>query len=117
MWKANHDDDGALCEWPLPRVLPECLPACRGRLYRYDPTTGLAVRPMSGWAIVTSACQGCSQIFSYNPHKVPSIRVEGVRQPICRNCIERASVIRVANGLDPIELHPEAYEPIREEEL
>jgi len=72
---------------------------------------------VSGWAIATSACQGCSRIFSYNPHKVPSIRVEGVRQPICRDCVERANPQRIANGLDPIEIHPEAYEPIREEDL
>lgn len=32
MWKANHDDDGALREWPVSRMLPEGLPARRGRL-------------------------------------------------------------------------------------
>ena len=70
-----------------------------------------------GYAIVTSACFGCGNIFSYNPHKVPSIRVEGDRKPLCRVCVETANPIRVENGLDPINILPGAYDPIDEHEL
>jgi len=53
----------------------------------------------------------------FNPHRVPSIRVEGERQPVCRECIEMANPIREKNGLPPIAIHPDAYEPLNEEEL
>jgi len=75
---------------------------------------------MSGYAMVLSACFGCKQIFSYNPHLVPSLRYpqpDGPRQPICRACVERVNPRRIQNGLDPIEILPGAYEPIAEEEL
>lgn len=70
-----------------------------------------------GWAIVTSACVGCGRLFGYNPHRVPSVRVNGVREPICRDCVDRANPQRVANGLPPIEIRDDAYEPIPESEL
>ena len=70
-----------------------------------------------GYAMVTSSCFGCKQLFSYNPHRVPSIRIEGVRKPVCRPCVEMVNPTRETNGLDPIPLHPEAYEPIHEGEL
>ena len=62
-----------------------------------------------GWMVAISACFGCGRPFSYNPDLVPSIVVEGVRQPICGNCVELANPRRVANGLDPIEVLPGAY--------
>jgi hypothetical protein len=53
----------------------------------------------------------------YNPHKVPSIRHNGFREPVCRECIEHANPIRVKNGLEPFKIDPQAYEPIDEHEL
>jgi hypothetical protein len=41
---------------------------------------------------------------------VPSININGTRQPLCRSCIEVANPIRVENGLEPIEILPGAYE-------
>ncbi len=70
-----------------------------------------------GYCFVTSNCIGCGVFFSYNPHRVPSISIEGDRKPICRICVERANPKRKANGLDPIVLSPDAYEPIHESEL
>lgn len=78
-----------------------------------------------GHAIVMSPCFGCGRVFGYNPHKVPSIRVNsrgessptGSREPICEVCVERANVQRAENGLDPIVVLPGAYEPISEGEL
>lgn len=71
----------------------------------------------SGWAFVTSPCYGCGQIICYNPHRVPSIRIEGVREPICRGCVAKANPKRIANGLDPIVIHDDAYDAIPEREL
>ena len=70
-----------------------------------------------GYALVFSACFGCGQPFGFNPNRVPSIRVEGKREPICINCVERANPLREANGLPKIIPHPDAYEPIEESEL
>jgi hypothetical protein len=69
------------------------------------------------YALCHSACFVCGQIFSYNPMRVPSVRIDGVRQPICRACVERANPRRIASGLAPIDPLPDAYEPCAEEEL
>ena len=70
-----------------------------------------------GYAIVTSHCFGCSRVFSYNPVRVPSIMIQGSREPICANCVARVNPTRIANGLDPIVPAPDAYEPCDESEL
>lgn len=72
---------------------------------------------MSGYAVAISPCFGCRKTFGYNPHKVPSIPIKGVREPICEVCVERANPVRIENGLDPIVVLPGAYEPIPEGEL
>jgi hypothetical protein len=56
-------------------------------------------------------------VFGFNPIRVPSIRIDGVRQPICRNCVEEANPKRLANGLPPIVPAPDAYEGCDEYEL
>jgi hypothetical protein len=58
-----------------------------------------------------SACYGCKRPFSYNPELVPSIRVNGVREPVCRDCVNLVNPRRIANGLEPIHVLPGAYEP------
>jgi hypothetical protein len=72
-----------------------------------------------GYALVTSACFGCHQIFSYNPLRVPSIRDPhtGTKKPICPDCVQRVNPLRVKNGLPPIEPFPDAYDSIDESEL
>lgn len=78
-----------------------------------------------GYAIVMSPCFGCGIVFSYNPHKVPSIKVDsqgrpsptGTREPICGVCVFAANIKRAENGLDPIVVLPGAYEPISEGQL
>lgn len=62
-------------------------------------------------------CVSCNRSFTFNPAKVPSIALNGAREPICKTCVEEANPLRVANGLDPIVLHPNAYEPCDESEL
>ena len=70
-----------------------------------------------GYAIAMSPCIGCRQIFGYNPLRVPSITINGSREPICRNCVERVNPMRIENGLPPIVPLPDAYEPVEEHEL
>jgi hypothetical protein len=64
----------------------------------------------------TSPCYSCKQLFTYNPYRVPSLTVEGTRQPFCQSCIDRANPKRIANGLEPIVPMPGAYEPYDESE-
>jgi hypothetical protein len=64
-----------------------------------------------GFMTVIGECFGCGIVFSFNADHVPSIPINGVREPICQACVDRANPQRVANGLDPIVVHPLAYEP------
>ena len=34
-----------------------------------------------------------------------------MREPICRECIEKANPLRHENGLEEVVIHPMAYEP------
>jgi len=70
-----------------------------------------------GYVIAMSPCIGCRTLFSYNPMRVPSITIRGSREPICRACVERVNPQRIANGLEPIEPLPGAYEACPENEL
>ncbi len=55
-------------------------------------------------------CAGCEEFISFNPDRVPSLRVEGKKEPICRNCFDRWNQIhRISKGLKPEELNPDAY--------
>lgn len=70
-----------------------------------------------GYAFVFSPCIGCGKPFTYHPHKVPSIRVDGWREPICQSCVDLVNPQRKRLGLEPIVPVPGAYEPCPEEEL
>ena len=72
---------------------------------------------MTGYVFVFGPCIGCRRPFGYNPHWVPSLTVDGQREPICRDCVALANPRRKANGLPEIAPHPEAYEPLPEAEL
>lgn len=72
---------------------------------------------MPGYAIVIGECVGCNQPFGFNPLRVPSIRVKGKREPVCRQCTEEYNRRRVEAGFEPFEIPEDAYEPIPEEEL
>lgn len=49
--------------------------------------------------------------------KVPSIRVDGIREPICKRCIALANSIREAKGEPTIKILSDAYEPAEENEM
>lgn len=70
-----------------------------------------------GVVYCTGVCFGCKRLFSFNPHRVPSIPINGVREPVCRECVDRVNPQRKANGLPPIVPFPDAYDPIDESEL
>jgi hypothetical protein len=70
-----------------------------------------------GYALCTGTCIGCGRIFSFNPMRVPSIRIKGNREPICQGCVDRINPKRIANGLEPIVPLPDAYDACDESEL
>jgi hypothetical protein len=70
-----------------------------------------------GFAFAMGTCYGCKKIFSFNPLKVPSISVNGEKEPICAQCVETVNPLRIANGLAPIIPAPDAYEACDENEL
>lgn len=68
-----------------------------------------------GYYFATGHCYGCGRLFTFNPGLVPSIRIEGSREPICGECVERANPMREANGLEPIRVLPGAYDVVAPE--
>ena len=72
---------------------------------------------MTGYALAFGPCVSCRETFGFNPVRVPSVRIGGERQPICRTCVERANPMRIGNGLPPIVPAQDAYEPCEESEL
>ena len=70
-----------------------------------------------GYALCQGACWSCGKFMSFNPMRVPSIRVKGHREPVCLDCVNAANPIRIRNGLEPIVPYPDAYEPCDESEL
>jgi len=60
---------------------------------------------------VIGGCIACNAIITFNAEHVPSIRVNGVREPLCRACFAKWNEIhRISKGLAPEPLHPQAYE-------
>jgi hypothetical protein len=72
---------------------------------------------VSGYVLAFGGCISCHRPFSFNPHKVPSIRIDGVREPVCLSCMEEANSRRVAAGDPPHRIEPDAYEALPEGEL
>lgn len=73
---------------------------------------------MSGYAVCMAPCVRCRRVIAFNPHKVPSLLVDGVKQPLCRECFDWRQAQRHGLGL-PNESPPleGAYEGLPEEEL
>jgi hypothetical protein len=64
-----------------------------------------------GYMIIFGNCFICQRPFTFNATWVPSITVEGVKQPVCKDCMTLANHRREEQGLEPHYIHPEAYEP------
>jgi hypothetical protein len=71
-----------------------------------------------GYAMMISPCLLCKRPFGYNPLRVPSIRYEGKKEPICEPCFHAGQKIRKEAGVEPWpDPLPGAYEPCDEGEL
>jgi len=66
-----------------------------------------------GYVMLTANCCNCQRFFMSNPDFVPSIRINGVKEPLCRDCFDKWNELhRTSKGLEPVELNPEAYSPL-----
>jgi hypothetical protein len=73
---------------------------------------------MSGYVTLVSPCIVCGRLFASNPNHVPSTTMfTGKREPICEDCFNAINARRRMRGQEPFPLHPQAYEPLPEEEL
>ena len=71
-----------------------------------------------GYVFVFGECYACGRPFTFNPIRVPSVRDErGVKQPLCRECVEYVNREREKAGKPPFDIPPDAYEPVSEEEV
>lgn len=70
-----------------------------------------------GYVFCMGPCIGCGNYFSFNPDRVPSVRLNGVREPICKICVETSNPLREEKGMDPITILPGAYDPADEHEI
>lgn len=77
-----------------------------------------------GYAFILGSCLCCARLFTFNPHRVPSFNPDGRgspprrgRQPICASCIDLINAKRADAGLEPFEVHLDAYQPIPANEL
>jgi len=63
-----------------------------------------------GYELIYGHCWACRRPFTFNADWVPSIPVEGVKQPVCEGCMLLANEKRIAAGLSPHPIDPRAYE-------
>lgn len=54
-----------------------------------------------GWLAI-GPCWSCKQRMTFDPDRVPSIVVDGIRQPLCRRCVDHANALRRHTGMPPI---------------
>jgi hypothetical protein len=74
-----------------------------------------------GYMSCIGNCVSCNTLISFNPERVPSIRVSrnaegkwvvdpnGSREPVCENCVERFNQRRKELGQEPFVIPPDAY--------
>ena len=70
------------------------------------------------FVFMLGACGLCHQPFSFHPNKVPSMLIDGKKEPICLNCFNHAQASRKEHGLEPWPAPlPGAYEGDEEENI
>jgi hypothetical protein len=63
-----------------------------------------------GFMFVVGDCINCHAPLCFNPDCVPSLRIDGVKQPLCESCFDKWNELhRTSKGLPPLPLHPDAY--------
>jgi len=69
---------------------------------------------MNGYAFCVGQCCNCGGMITFNPVRVPSLRINGERQPLCEDCARKwIGLHPEANATIP----PDAYQPVAESEL
>jgi hypothetical protein len=76
---------------------------------------------VSGYMWAIGECVNCRRRFSFNPDRVPAIRMRngrpdaaGVRAPVCSTCYATWNARRIAAGLPAIPALPGAYDLVDE---
>jgi len=64
-----------------------------------------------GYLFILTPCYACNRPFTCAPDLVPSIRIDGIKHAICKNCMDLANAKRKGMGLAPHPILPGAYEP------
>lgn len=64
-----------------------------------------------GFMTAMGNCLRCHCLFSFNPERVPSMRItpESPKEPLCKSCFEILNAKRQQAGLPPWPLDPNAY--------
>jgi len=62
-----------------------------------------------GFAFCMGGCCICKVTFNFNPDRVPSIRINGEKEPICRACHADINKLRESKGLPTFPLAQDAY--------
>jgi len=64
---------------------------------------------------MVASCINCGTRITFNPHLVPSLIVNGTKEPLCKNCADKWNQIhRISKGLEPVPIQEGAYEPQKE---
>lgn len=86
---------------------------------------------MAGGLLALGGCYGCGKVMEFHPERVPSVvvclecrrptdlhaaecsraeRRDGVRMPLCADCVRRKNEHLREQGLPPVEVLPGAYD-------
>lgn len=68
---------------------------------------------------MSAPCVVCGRVFSFNPIRVPSVRLhgQGPRRPLCRSCAEWVRDERARRELPPLVIFDDAYDPVDERDV
>lgn len=73
---------------------------------------------MGGYVCAFGHCVLCGTVLMFNPIRVPSLRVDGTRHPVCSGCVTtRINPARRKQGLEDLVVAEDAYESVAEEEI
>lgn len=67
------------------------------------------------YCFIACNCIACDALITINPTYCPSLTVNGKKEPICRVCFKNWNEIHRPNN--PLQLHPEAYQPLPYKDL
>lgn len=70
-----------------------------------------------GYVTCYGDCIICGGFMCFNPVRVPSIRVNNVREPVCGGCMMRINSFRQEHGREPIQVLLDAYDACNESEI